>query len=173
MICAYELTAAERHTIREGLYETMADFERPWRMLLHLWLRYWGEGRDYEEALRSDAEFVGDLLLTITNALGDALKSYHLMTGGELEGDRGPCGAYLEEARRVEKSRRIDECIDAVRQMICQSHASHSLSTSERDAFLERLNNGITTKRDEDIMPALENLTSEVKDSIDHNRKTE
>lgn len=28
MICAYELTAAERHTIREGLYELMADFER-------------------------------------------------------------------------------------------------------------------------------------------------
>ena len=96
MICVYELTAAERHTIREGLYELMGDFERPWRMLLHLWLRYWGEGRNYEEALKTNAEFIGDLLLTITNALGDALKSYHLMTGGELEGDRAPCAAFME-----------------------------------------------------------------------------
>lgn len=168
MICVYELSAAERHTIREGLYELVADFERPWRMLLHLWLRYWGEGRNYEEALKNDAEFVGDLLLTITNELGDALKSYHLMTGGELEGDRAPCTAYLEDVQRVEKSRRIDECIDAVRKMICQSH---SLSTEERDAFLERLHGGIMAKRDENIMPALEELTSEVKASIDH--KTE
>lgn len=168
MICVYELSAAERHTIREGLYELVADFERPWRMLLHLWLRYWGEGRNYEEALKNDAEFVGDLLLTITNELGDALKSYHLMTGGELEGDRAPCTAYLEDVQRVEKSRRIDECIDAVRKMICQSH---SLSTEERDAFLERLHGGIMAKRDENIMPALEEFTSEVKASIDH--KTE
>lgn len=29
MPVVYPLTAAERHTIREGLYETMADFERP------------------------------------------------------------------------------------------------------------------------------------------------
>ena len=168
MICVYELSAAERHTIREGLYELVADFERPWRMLLHLWLRYWGEGRNYEEALKNDAEFVGDLLLTITNELGDALRSYHLMTGGELEGVRAPCTAYLEDVQRVEKSRRIDECIDAVRKMICQSH---SLSTEERDAFLERLHGGIMAKRDENIMPALEEFTSEVKASIDH--KTE
>lgn len=165
MICTYELTAAERHTIREGLYELMADFERPWRMLLHLWLRYWGEGRNYEEALKNDAEFVGDLLLTITNELGDALKAYHLTTGGELEGDRAPCAAFMEEAKRIEQSRRIDECIDAVRKMICQSH---SLSTAERDAFLERLHGGIMAKRDEDIMPALEELTSEIKTSIDY-----
>ena len=92
------------------------------------------------------------------------------MTGGEFEGDRDPCGAYLREAACVEQSRRADSAIDAVRQMICQSR---TLSTAERDTFLERLNNGIMTKRDEDIMPALENLTSEVKDSIDHNRKTE
>ena len=168
MICTYELTAAERHTIREGLYELMAAFERPWRMLLHLWLRYWGEGRNYEEALRNDAEFIGDLLLTITNELGDALRAYHLMTGGELEGDRAPCAAFMEEAKRIEQSRRIDECIDAVRKMICQSH---SLSTAERDAFLERLHGGIMAKRDEDIMPALEELTSEIKTSIDY--KTE
>lgn len=168
MICTYELTAAERHTIREGLYELMGDFERPWRMLLHLWLRYWGEGRNYEEALKNDAEFVGDLLLTITNELGDALKAYHLTTGGELEGDRAPCAAFMEEAKRIEQSRRIDECIDAVRKMICQSH---SLSTAERDAFLERLHGGIMAKRDEDIMPALEELTSEIKTSIDY--KTE
>ena len=168
MICVYELSAAERHTIREGLYELVGDFERPWRMLLHLWLRYWGEGRNYEEALKNDAEFVGDLLLTITNELGDALRSYHLMTGGEFEGDRAPCAAYLEDVQRVEKSRRIDECIDAVRKMICQSH---SLSTAERDAFLERLHGGIMAKRDEDIMPALEELTSEIKTSIDY--KTE
>lgn len=165
MICVYELSAAERHTIREGLYELMGDFERPWRMLLHLWLRYWGEGRNYEEALRTDAEFVGDLLLTITNELGDALKAYHLTTGGELEGDRAPCAAFMEEAKRIEQSRRIDECIDAVRKMICQSH---SLSTAERDAFLERLHGGIMAKRDEDIMPALEELTSEIKTSIDY-----
>lgn len=168
MICVYELTAAERHTIREGLYETMGDFERPWRMLLHLWMQYWGEHpTDYQEWVQSDAESIGDLLLTITNVLGDALKSYYLMVGGELEGDRSPCGAYLEEAQRVEKSRRIDEHIDAVRKMICQAHSSHSLSTAERDAFLERLNNGITTKRDEDIMPVLEEFTKEVKSSID------
>lgn len=168
MICVYELTAAERHTIREGLYETMGDFERPWRMLLHLWMQYWGEHpTDYQEWVQSDAESIGDLLLTITNVLGDALESYYLMVGGELEGDRSPCGAYLEEAQRVEKSRRIDERIDAVRQMICQSHSSHSLSTAERDAFLERLHGGITTKRDEDIMPVLEEFTKEVKSSID------
>lgn len=165
MICTYELTAAERHTIREGLYELMADFERPWRMLLHLWLRYWGEGRNYEEALKTDAEFIGDLLLTITNELGDALKSYHLATGGEFEGDHAPCTAFMEDAKRIEQSRRIDECIDAVRKMICQSH---SLSTAERDAFLERLHGGIMAKRDEDIMPALEELTSEIKTSIDY-----
>ena len=54
------------------------------------------------------------------------------MTGGEFEGDQilrrlsggGP-------ARRG--SRRIDDCIDTVRKMICQSH---TLSTAERDAFL-------------------------------------
>ena len=169
MICAYELTAAERHTIREGLYETMADFERPWRMLMHLWMQYWGEHpTDYQEQVGYDAEFIGDMILTITNVLGDALESYFLMVGGEFEGDRGPCGAYLEEAQRVEKSRRIDKSIDAVRQMICQSR---TLSTAERDAFLERLNNGITTKRDEDIMPALEEFTAEVKDRI--NRRAE
>lgn len=167
MVCVYELNAAERHTIREGLYELVSDLERPWRMLLHLWMQYWGEHpTDYQHWVQNDAEAIGDLLLTIVNVLGDALTSYHLMTGGEFEGDRDPCGAYLEEAQRVEKSRRIDECIDAVRQMICQSHASHSLSTSERDAFLERLNNGIMTKRDEDIMPALEEFTAEVKDRI-------
>ena len=172
MPVVYPLTAAERHTIREGLYETMADFERPWRMLLHLWTQYWGEHpTDYQEWVQNDAEAIGDLLLTITNVLGDALESYHLMTGGEFEGDRDPCGAYLEEAQRVEKSRRIDEGIDEVRKMICQSHSSHSLSTAERDAFLERLNNEIMTMRDKDIMPALEELTSEVKASIDH--KTE
>lgn len=165
MICAYELTAAERHTIREGLFETMSDFERPWRMLLHLWTQYWGEHpTDYQEWVQNDAEAIGDLLLTITNVLGDALESYHLMTGGEFEGDRNPCGAYLEEARRVEKSRRIDDCIDTVRKMICQSR---TLSTAERDAFLERLNSGITTTRDEDIMPVLEEFTKEVKSSID------
>ena len=146
MTVVYPLTAAERHTIREGLYETMADFERPWRMLLHLWMQYW----------------------TIVNALGDALTSYRLMTGGEFEGDRDPCGAYLEEAQRVEKSRRIDDCIDTVRKMICQSR---TLSTAERDVFLERLHGGIMSKRDEDIMPALEELTSEIKASID--RKAE
>ena len=43
MTVVYPLTAAERHTIREGLFETMPDFERPWRMLLHLWMQYWGE----------------------------------------------------------------------------------------------------------------------------------
>lgn len=172
MPVVYPLTAAKRHTIHEALYELMADFERPWRMLMHLWTQYWGEHpTDYQEQVGYDAEFIGDMILTITNVLGDALASYHLMTGGEFEGDRGPCNAYLEEAQRVEKSRRIDECIDAVRQMICQSHASHSLSTSERDAFLERLHGGIMTKRDEDIMPVLEEFTKEVKDSID--RKTE
>lgn len=171
MICAYELTAAERHTIREGLYETMADFERPWRMLLHLWMQYWGEHpTDYQHWVQNDAEAIGDLLLTIVNVLGDALTSYHLMTGGEFEGDRDPCAAYLREAACVEQSRRADAAIDAVRQMICQSR---TLSTAERDAFLERLHGGIMAKRDEDIMPALEELTSEVKASIDHNRKAE
>lgn len=169
MPVVYPLTAAERHTIREGLYEITADFERPWRMLMHLWTQYWGEHpTDYQEWVQSDAENIGDLLLTITNVLGDALESYFLMVGGEFEGDRGPCGAYLEEAQRVEKSRRIDDCIDTVRKMICQSR---TLSTAERDAFLERLNSGIMTKRDEDIMPALEELTSEVKAAID--RETE
>lgn len=164
MICAYELTAAERHTIREGLYETMADFERPWRMLLHLWMQYWGEHpTDYQHWVQNDAEAIGDLLLTIVNVLGDALTSYHLMTGGEFEGDRDPCAAYLREAACVEQSRRADAAIDAVRQMICQSR---TLSTAERDAFLERLNNGITTKRDEDIMQALEEFTAEAKDRI-------
>ncbi len=168
MPVVYPLTAAERHTIREGLYETMADFERPWRMLLHLWMQYWGEHpTDYQEQVGYDAEAIGDLLLTITNVLGDALESYRLMVGGEFEGDRDPCGAYLEEAQRVEKSRRIDECIDTVRKMICQSHSSHSLSTAERDAFLERLHGGIMTKRDEDIMPVLEEFTKEVKARID------
>ena len=164
MICVYELSAAERHTIREGLYELVADFERPWRMLLHLWLRYWGEGRNYEEALKNDAEFVGDLLLTITNELGDALRSYHLMTGGEFEGDRAPCTAFVEEAKRVEKSRRVDECFDAVRKMVCQAR---SLTPAERDAFLDRLNNEITTKRDGDAIPELEAFTAEVKSVID------
>lgn len=164
MICVYELSAAERHTIREGLYELMGDFERPWRMLLHLWLRYWGEGRNYEEALRSDAEFVGDLLLTITNELGDALESYHLMTGGELEGNRAPCAAFMEEAQRIEQSRRVDECFDAVRKMVCQAR---SLTPAERDAFLDRLNNEITTKRDSDAIPELEEFTAEVKATID------
>lgn len=169
MICAYELTAAERHTIREGLYETLADFERPWRMLLHLWMQYWGEHpTDYQHWVQNDAEAIGDLLLTIVNVLGDALTSYHLMTGGEFEGDRDPCAAYLREAACVEQSRRADLAIDAVRQMICQSR---TLSTAERDAFLERLNNGITTKRDGDIMPALEEFTAEVKDRI--NRRAE
>ena len=51
-----------------------------------------------------------------------------------------------------------------MRQMICQSR---TLSTAERDTFLERLNNGIMTKRDEDIMPVLEEFTKEVKSSID------
>ncbi len=164
MIYTYELTAAERHTIREGLYELMADFERPWRMLLHLWLRYWGEGRNYEEALRNDAEFIGDLLLTITNELGDALRAYHLMTGGELEGDRAPCAAFMEEAKRIEQSRRVDECFDAVRKMVCQAR---SLTPAERDAFLDRLNNEITTKRDNDAIPELEAFTAEVKGIID------
>lgn len=164
MICTYELTAAERHTIREGLYELVGDFERPWRMLLHLWLRYWGEGTNYEEALKTDAEFIGDLLLTITNELGDALKAYHLMTGGELEGDRAPCAAFMEEAKRIEQSRRVDECFDAVRKMVCQAR---SLTSAERDAFLDRLNNEITTKRDSDAVPALETFTAEVKNVID------
>ena len=169
MPVVYPLTAAERHTIREGLYETMADFERPWRMLLHLWMQYWGEHpTDYQHWVQNDAEAIGDLLLTIVNVLGDALTSYHLMTGGEFEGDRDPCAAYLREAACVEQSRRADAAIDAVRQMICQSR---TLSTAERDAFLERLNNGITTKRDEDIMPALEEFTAEVKDRI--NRRAE
>lgn len=164
MICVYELTAAERHTIREGLYELMGNFERSWRMLLHLWLRYWGEGRNYEEALRNDAEFIGDLLLTITNELGDALRAYHLMTGGELEGDRAPCAAFMEEAKRIEQSRRVDECFDAVRKMVCQAR---SLTPAERDAFLDRLNNEITTKRDNDAIPELEAFTAEVKNAID------
>lgn len=141
-------------------------------MLLHLWMQYWGEHpTDYQEWVQGDAESIGDMLLTITNVLGDALESYHLMTGGEFEGDRDPYGAYLKEAQRIEKSRRIDDCIDAVRKMICQSHSSRSLSTAERDAFLERLHGGIMSKRDEDIMSALEELTSEVKASID--RKAE
>lgn len=169
MPVVYPLTAAERHTIREGLYETMADFERPWRMLLHLWTQYWGEHpTDYQEWVQNDAEAIGDLLLTIVNALGDALTSYRLMTGGDFEGDRDPCGAYLQEAAYVEQSRRADAAIDAVREMVCQSH---TLSTAERDAFLERLSNGIMTKRDEDIMQALEEFTAEVKDRINH--KTE
>ena len=164
MTVVYPLTAAERHTIREGLYELMADFERPWRMLLHLWMQYWGEHpTDYQHWVQNDAEAIGDLLLTIVNVLGDALTSYHLMTGGEFEGDRDPCAAYLREAACVEQSRRADSAIDAVRQMICQSR---TLSTAERDAFLERLNNGITTKRDEDIMQALEEFTAEVKDRV-------
>ena len=172
MPVVYPLTAAKRHTIHEALYELMADFERPWRMLMHLWTQYWGEHpTDYQEQGGYDAEFIGDMILTITNVLGDALASYHLMTGGEFEGDRDPCGSYMYEASRVVQSRRVDEHIDAVRKMICQAHSSHSLSTAERDAFLERLNNGITTKRDEDIMPVLEEFTKEVKDSID--RKTE
>ena len=164
MTVVYPLTAAERHTIREGLYETMADFERPWRMLLHLWMQYWGKHpTDYQEWVQNDAEAIGDLLLTIVNALGDALTSYRLMTGGEFEGDRDPCGAYLEEAQRVEKSRRIDDCIDTVRKMICQSR---TLSTAERDAFLGRLNNEIMAMRDKDIMQALEEFTAEVKDRV-------
>ena len=172
MPVVYPLTAAKRHTIHEALYELMADFERPWRMLMHLWTQYWGEHpTDYQEQVGYDAEFIGDMILTITNVLGDALASYHLMTGGEFEGDRDPFGSYMYEASRVVQSRRVDEHIDAVRKMICQAHSSHSLSTAERDAFLERLNNGITTKRDEDIMPVLEEFTKEVKDSID--RKTE
>lgn len=118
---------------------------------------------DYQEWVQNDAEAIGDLLLTITNVLGDALESYHLMTGGEFEGDRDPCGAYLEEAQRVEKSRRIDDCIDTVRKMICQSR---TLSTAERDAFLERLNNEIMAMRDKDIMQALEEFTAEVKDRV-------
>ena len=146
MICAYELTAAERHTIREGLYETMGEHPT-----------------DYQEWVQNDAEAIGDLLLTITNVLGDALESYHLMTGGEFEGDRDPCGAYLEEAQRVEKSRRIDDCIDTVRKMICQSR---TLSTAERDAFFGRLNNEIMAMRDKDIMQALEEFTAEVKDRV-------
>ena len=165
MICAYELTAAERHTIREGLYETMADFERPWRMLLHLWMQYWGEHpTDYQHWVQNDAEAIGDLLLTIVNVLGDALTSYHLMTGGEFEGDRDPCAAYLREAACVEQSRRADAASDAARKMVCQSH---TLPTAERDAFLERLHGEIMTKRDEDIMPVLEEFTKEVKSSID------
>lgn len=164
MICAYELNAAERHTIREGLFETMSDFERPWRMLLHLWTQYWGEHpTDYQHWVQNDAEAIGDLLLTIVNALGDALTSYRLMTGGEFEGDRDPCAAYLREAACVEQSRRADAAIDAVRQMICQSR---TLSTAERDAFLERLNNEIMTTRDKDIMPTLEQFTAEVKDRV-------
>ena len=165
MTVVYPLTAAERNTIREGLYETMSDFERSWRMLLHLWMQYWGEHpTDYQHWVQNDAEAIGDLLLTIVNVLGDALTSYHLMTGGEFEGDRNPCAAYLREAACVEQSRRADSAIDAVREMACQSH---TLSTAERDAFLERLNNGITTTRDEDIMPVLEEFTKEVKSSID------
>lgn len=166
MICAYELTAAERHTIREGLYGLMADFERPWRMLPHLWMQYWGEHpTDYQHWVQNDAEAIGDLLLTIVNVLGDALTSYHLMTGGEFEGDRNPCAAYLREAACVEQSRRADSAIDAVREMVCQSH---TLSTAERDAFLERLNNEIMAMRDKDIMQALEEFTAEVKDRINH-----
>ena len=166
MICAYELTTAERHIIHEGLYELMADFERPWRMLLHLWMQYWGEHpTDYQEWVQNDAEAIGDLLLTITNVLGDALESYHLMTGGEFEGDRDPCAAYLREAACVEQSRRADSAIDAVREMVCQSH---TLSTAERDAFLERLNNEIMAMRDKDIMQALEEFTAEVNDRINH-----
>ena len=40
MPVVYPLTAAKRHTIHEALYELMADFERPWRMLMHLWTQY-------------------------------------------------------------------------------------------------------------------------------------
>lgn len=164
MPVVYPLTAAERHTIREGLYELMADFERPWRMLLHLWMQYWGEHpTDYQHWVQNDAEAIGDLLLTIVNVLGDALTSYHLMTGGEFEGDRNPCAAYLREAACVEQSRRADSAIDAVRQMICQSR---TLSTAERDAFLEHLNNEIMAMRDKDIMQALEEFTAEVKDRV-------
>lgn len=164
MPVVYPLTAAERHTIREGLYELMADFERPWRMLLHLWMQYWGEHpTDYQHWVQNDAEAIGDLLLTIVNVLGDALTSYHLMTGGEFEGDRDPCAAYLREAACVEQSRRADSAIDAVRQMICQSR---TLSTAERDAFLEHLNNEIMAMRDKDIMQALEEFTAEVKDRV-------
>ena len=165
MTVVYPLTAAERNTIREGLYELMADFERPWRMLLHLWTQYWGEHpTDYQEWVQNDAEAIGDLLLTITNVLGDALESYHLMTGGELEGDRAPCAAFMEEAKRIEQSRRVDECFDAVRKMVCQAR---SLTQAERDAFLDRLNNEITTKRDNDAIPELEAFTAEVKNAID------
>ena len=164
MTVVYPLTAAERHTIREGLFETMPDFERPWRMLLHLWMQYWGEHpTDYQHWVQNDAEAIGDLLLTITNVLGDALESYHLMTGGEFEGDRDPCAAYLREAACVEQSRRADAAIDAVRKMICQSR---TLSTAERDAFLGRLNNEIMAMRDKDIMQALEEFTAEVKDRV-------
>lgn len=47
-------------------------------MLLHLWMQYWGEHpTDYQEWVQNDAEAIGDLLLTITNVLGDALTSYH------------------------------------------------------------------------------------------------
>lgn len=164
MICTYELTAAERHTIREGLYELMAAFERPWRMLLHLWLRYWGEGRNYEEALKTDAEFIGDLLLTATNALGDALKSYHLLTGGELEGDRDTCDFLLDEAERIKRSRQVDDCIAIARKAVCQAR---SITPAERDAFLDRLDNGIMSKRDSDAIPELEAFTAEVKGIID------
>lgn len=164
MPVVYPLTAAERHTIREGLYELKADFERPWRMLLHLWMQYWGEHpTDYQHWVQNDAEAIGDLLLTIVNVLGDALTSYHLMTGGEFEGDRNPCAAYLREAACVEQSRRADSAIDAVREMVCQSH---TLSTAERDAFLEHLNNEIMAMRDKDIMQALEEFTAEVKDRV-------
>ena len=52
-----------------------------------------------------------------------------------------------------------------MRKMICQSR---TLSTAERDAFLERLNSGITTTRDKDIMPVLEEFTEEVKSRINH-----
>ena len=166
MPVVYPLTAAKRHTIHEALYELMADFERPWRMLMHLWTQYWGEHpTDYQEQVGYDAEFIGDMILTITNVLGDALASYHLMTGGEFEGDRDPCAAYLREAACVEQSRRADSAIDAVREMVCQSH---TLSTAERDAFLERLNNEIMAMRDKDIMQALEEFTAEVKDKINH-----
>lgn len=42
----------------------------------------------------------------------------------------------------------------------------HTLHSRAR-CLLERLNNGITTTRDEDIMPVLEEFTKEVKSSID------
>ena len=48
--------------------------------------------------------------------------------------------------------------------MVCQAR---SLTPAERDAFLDRLNNEITTKRDNDAIPELEAFTAEVKNAID------